>query len=652
MNTRCLGLLGVAVLFPAVLVAGPADPDRTFPQPVTQASPQPRSVRAGGLEDRADLEAFLDGVIAAQRESNHIVGATVAVVADGEVFFAKGYGPADLATGRQVDPARTLFRIGSVSKLFTWTAVMQLVEQGKLDPAADVNRYLAGSPIHVPDTFPQPVTMLSLMTHTPGFEDSVIGLFARSPEAMRPLGEVLAGQLPARVRPPGVLSSYSNHGTALAGYVVERIARVPWERYVEENILAPLRMTHTTVRQPIPAALAGDMSRGYRLVDGEPHAEPFEFVPPAPAGAVSASAVDMAHFMIAHLQDGRFEGARILSEATAREMHTRLFGPVRELNGMMRGFYEMTRNGHRIFGHGGDTLWFHTELALLPDDHAGIFVSYNSDSGAPARTAICQAFIDRYFPAAPAAAPAPTARLREPAGTFAGTYRSVRLSYSSLTKLMGLMSVVKVRELPGAGLSTDGLGSGHKRWVEIAPLVFREANGQDRLAFRRDASGRVSSLLGSFPAATYERLGPLETPEVHYAALGLSLCILLLAAIGWPIGAWRGRRQRQPGDPPRAARLVLWIAAVLLIASTVGLGISLSDAEQIAFGIPTSLEVVLALPMLGAVATAVALVFVVRAWSKGYWRLAARLRYTLVAAAAVAFLVVLNYWNVLGYRFH
>ena len=202
---------------------------------------------------------------------------TVAVVANGGLFFAKGYGLADRAAGRKVDPERTLFRVGSVSKLFTWTAVMQQVERGKLDLKADVNTYLAGSPVRVPDTYPRPVTMIDLMTHTPGFEDVVIGLFARSPASMRPLAELLAAEMPARVRPPAVLSSYSNHGTALAGYIVERVSGIPFEQYVEQEILAPLGMSHTAVRQPLPKAVAADMSVGYRWADGEHKAQGFEY---------------------------------------------------------------------------------------------------------------------------------------------------------------------------------------------------------------------------------------------------------------------------------------------------------------------------------------------------------------------------------------
>ncbi len=620
------------------------------PPPVSpQQPPAPRAAAAPGLKDPAELETFLDGVIAAQKEANHLVGATISVVANGQIFFAKGYGLADRAARKKVDPERTMFRVGSVSKLFTWTAVMQLVEEGKIDLKADVNKYLAGSPVHVPQTYQQPVRMIDLMTHSAGFEDHIIGLFARNAEAMRPLGEVLANDLPARVRPPGHLSSYSNHGTALAGYIVERVSGIPFEQYIEQRILQPLDMTHTTARQPVPKTLAADMSVGYRFAAGEPRRESFEYVPASPAGAVSASAVDMTHFMLAHLQNGRYLDRRILSEAAAREMHSRAFGYSAALNGMLHGFYEMNRNGRRIYGHGGDTFWFHTQMALLPDEQVGIFVSYNSDTGAPARTAIVKAFIDRYFPG-PATPPPPTRRLREPADTFAGNYRSIRLSYTSIAKLAALLDSVTVGELRDGRLLTTGLGGTPRRWVETAPLRFLDPETGDRIAFLQDSGGRVTHLVADFPAIAFERVGTAERPRVLLAAMCVSFLLLLSAVVALPITAWRRHRQEM-ASVPRWGRLVVWIAAALLVTFVVALMVTLAEPGELAFQVPTALKVALALPVAAVVFTAIAFVFLVRAWLQRYWGIGGRLYYTLVVAAAAVLLVVLDYWNALGWRF-
>jgi hypothetical protein len=121
---------------------------------------------------RADLEAFLDGVIASQMRSHQIASVTLSVVKDGELFFAKGYGYADREARLPVDAERTLFRPGSISKLFTWTAVMQLVERGKIDLDADVNQYL--SDFQIPDTFPEPITYRVSWFETQGFTLTIV----------------------------------------------------------------------------------------------------------------------------------------------------------------------------------------------------------------------------------------------------------------------------------------------------------------------------------------------------------------------------------------------------------------------------------------------------------------------------------------------
>src|SRR5262245_30240763 len=240
------------------------------PTSIRPLTPKPRSetpaaapaspASARGLRDRAELEAFIDGIMVANLRDKHVAGATISVVKDGALLFAKGYGFADVAKRRPTDPERSLFRIGSTSKLFTWTAVMQLVEQGKLDLDADVNRYLD---FKIPATFPQPITLRHIMTHTPGFEEDSRDLISDDSTTLIPLGRWLATHIPGRVRPPGTFASYSNYATALAGYIVQRTSGTPWDDYIEQHVLAPLGMMQTATRQPLPSRLKADMSDGY-----------------------------------------------------------------------------------------------------------------------------------------------------------------------------------------------------------------------------------------------------------------------------------------------------------------------------------------------------------------------------------------------------
>jgi CubicO group peptidase (beta-lactamase class C family) len=343
-------------------------------------SPAQERTDSQGPTDPAELEAFIDGIMAVQLQANHVAGATIAVVKDGNLFFAKGYGFADLKNKKPVLADRTMFRPGSVSKLFTWTAVMQLYEQGKIDLDADVNTYLKD--FKIPATYPQPITMTHLLSHTPGFEDLGMGMWARTAKDLSPLGPWLAAHIPARVRPPGELTSYSNYGTALAGYIVEVVSGIPFEDYIEQNIFKPLGMEHSTFREPLPAAIAPDMSVAYTFKDGLFKAEDFELINGMnPAGSSSACATDMAKFMIAHLQNGQFGDRRILKEETTKFMHTRLFAHDPRVAGNAHGFWEADVHGLHLIEHGGDTIYFHSQLALIPEKNLGWFVSYNSPNG-------------------------------------------------------------------------------------------------------------------------------------------------------------------------------------------------------------------------------------------------------------------------------
>ena len=298
---------------------------------------------------KEDIGAFLDGLLPAQLDREDIAGAVVSIVKDGQVIFARGYGYSDFAKKKPVSPETTLFRPGSVSKLFTWTAVMQQVEQGKLDLDTDVNTYID---FKIPAKFPKPITLRNLLTHSPGFEESIKDLFVPPSTEVPPLSRYLPPHLPQRIYPPGITPAYSNYGTALAGYIVERASGKQFVTYIDEAIFKPLGMSYSTFQQPLPDRLKAHMSQGYKL--GSKDSYPFEIITAFPAGSLSSTGMDMANFMIAHLQNGRFGDQRILQEKTAELMHSRQLELDPEANAMCLGFYEESRNGLRIIGHGGE----------------------------------------------------------------------------------------------------------------------------------------------------------------------------------------------------------------------------------------------------------------------------------------------------------
>jgi CubicO group peptidase (beta-lactamase class C family) len=617
--------------------------------------------QAPGPTDPAELEAFLDDLFARDMAEHHIAGAAVSVVKDGELFFAKGYGYADLDNSIPVDPKQTIFRIASVSKLFTWTAVMQLVEQGKLDLDADINTYLD---FRIPDTYPQPITLKHLMAHTSGFEDLILESLALDAADMVPAREWLVSHMHARVRPPGDVAAYSNYGTSLAGYIVARVSGQPYDQYMQEHILDLLGMVHSTAQSPLPPGLRADASVGYTYKDGVFQPLPAYLAQPGmvPGGGMQASVTDMARFMIAHLQDGRYSDAsiaeaRILQETTARQMHSTLYTPDPRLLGNAYGFFDFTDNGQRTLGHSGALPQIHSLLLLLPGQNLGLFVSYNSQGGenlTNQHLGFQRAFFDHYYPA-PALAPIqPPADFAGRARRFVGRYGLTRGSYTTFEKIIGLIGTVEI-SASGDGTLLFTTPWDEWRFVEVEPLYFRQVDGPFGLVFREDEQGRITHMFADItPQFAFEKLNWYETPGFH---MGLALSCVLIFLSMLPVALIRSiRNRRLSGDrkpASRGARVAHWIILGICVLNLLFLiGFTLwGMPPAILFDLSWIAKVVLGLGVLSAVLTAGALVYTVLAWKNGDWGLAARAYYTLVTVAAVAFVWFLNTWNLLGWRY-
>jgi CubicO group peptidase (beta-lactamase class C family) len=484
---------------------------------------------------KADADAWLDGFIPYALERNDIAGAEVAIVKDGQVLTLRGFGYSDVAAHKPVDPAVDMFRPGSVSKLFTWTAVMQLVEQGKIDLDVDVNRYLD---FRIPAYDGKPITMRNLLTHTPGFEEVARGGF-RFEGDVPPLGDVLNHWIPKREFPPGTTPAYSNWGAALAGYIVERVSREPYDTYIEHHILQPLGMSHTTFRQPLPVSLAPFMAKGYELGTGP--AQPYELISVPPAGSAAASAADMAKFMIAHLS----QGAGLLQPQTAHLMQDPAHVSVPGTNRMALGFYEQKVNEVSAIGHGGDLNFFHTYLWLIPSRQVGLYVSFNSagTENFGLRLSLFQQFGDRYFPLTNEAPPVQQSTFRVHAKLLAGSYFSSRASFSNFLDVLNLLEPINIGLdddgrplLPAAAL--PGMGDTPRKWIEIAPFVWQDAYGHQRLAAILQ-NGRVVrwSVDEVSPFTVFDRVPWYRDAAWLLPTTQVSLVIVLIGALSWPAGA-------------------------------------------------------------------------------------------------------------------
>jgi CubicO group peptidase (beta-lactamase class C family) len=633
----------------------PASPVATAKPAQPVPAVQPEKPQAAAIPpvplERRDLEAFFDGAMLLQLEEKHIAGAVVAVVVGDKVDFQKGYGYADVEKRQPVDPETTMFRVGSITKTFTWTAVMQLVEQGKLDLDTDVNKYLKD--FQVPATFSEPVTLKHCMTHTPGFEDSVIGLFAHNADAVKPLAQVLNEQFPKRVRRPGVLASYSNHATALSGLVVASVAGKSWEDYVEESILKPLGMQHTLVRQPAKDKLPATVSKGYKWEGGRFKEVGFEYIADAPAGTMAASAGDIARFLIAHLNDGEYHGTRILKPETARRMREPLFRSDPKVDAMCYGFWEQHENGQRILQHGGATLVFFSLAAMIPDKHVGLFISCNTNTGAGQQMDVLTTFLKHYFPQPPEPQPKPAADFAKTGKRFEGQYASTRYSHSTYAKLVELFQTDEVK-VNDDGTITVSTPAGAKRYVEVEPLVFQQLDGTKRLVFRADEKGNITHLFPAYAAAVaFERQEWYERLDFHKALLAATTLLFASALFFWPAIAFSMRGLTAPTirrtPVSGLASLTGFLLSAACLAVLVGVLIGLQEPDEVAFGTPQTLKWVFAIPQVCVALTALALVFCLVAWKQRYWRFSGRLHYTLVVLAGIGFCWFTYYWNLLHF---
>jgi len=490
-----------------------------------------------------NVDAWLDGYMPISIGRADIPGAVVVIVKDGQILTSRGYGFSDVEKRKPVDPHTTLFRPGSTSKLFTWTAVMQQVEQGKLSLDEDVNKYLD---FKIPPRDGKPITLRNIMTHTSGFEEQVMDLIAVDQKKYVPYDQILKRWVPKRVYAPGTTAAYSNWATALAGYIVSRVSGEPFEAYIERHIFAPTGMKYATFRQPLPANLKPFMSEGYQPGKDKPYG--YEFVGVAPAGSLSASGDDMGRFMIAHLANG----GPLLKPATAQLMHSTANDPIPGLQKMSLGFYQSNINGHPVVSHGGDTVAFHSDLHLFLNDGVGLFVSFNSPGKEGAahslRNTLLEEFADRYFPAPVDSRKLAAKEARANAEKLAGTWSTSRRSFSSFISVTDFISQTKVGVgKDGEPVLADGLFLGlngqPRRWVAVGPMLWRDVNSHETLGAKVVDGQAVRFSLGSIaPIIVWDRTPWYQNSSWLLPLTYLSLAVLFLTMLFWPVRAVVRRR--------------------------------------------------------------------------------------------------------------
>jgi CubicO group peptidase (beta-lactamase class C family) len=611
--------------------------------PVSTATAQ--ALKAGP-DDPVELEAFIGNILTTQLTANNIAGASVSVIKDGQVIFIEGYGYADVAQGILVDPHSTLFPVASITKLFTWTAVMQLVEEGLLDLDEDVNNDLDFS---IPNTYDDPVTLRHLMTHTGGFEDRAYGIAAATPDSVQPLGSWLASHIPTRIYPPGEVIAYSNYGAALAGYIVERVSEMPFASYLEQQILKPLDMVHTSLRQPLPDSLQANLAQGYTYYEGLFNAKEAELENTAPAGGLSTTAADMAAFMMANLQGSEGTDTPILRSESLKTMHAQAWSLDARSNGMALGFIEMDRNGQTVIGHDGDILYAHSLMVLLPEDDLGLFLVYNSASAAGLPQDLYHAFMDHYYPLPPLE----FSSLEADLSRVAGRYDWSRTNSSTPEQVESLFSEVRFVATDDGLLKTTTPGS-TLRMAQVEPLFFRDVHTGATMVFSEDEQGRIQYASHSdWPDMMLIRQVWYQADTLHLAVLIAVMAVYIITLLSLIVRFIVRQIQKRDALQQMATRYFWWahlcagLSAIALLVSIFSLFDNytvLLQGEVSSMGLQIPAIVIIASAIAGSF-------FTIRAWKSGIWNRFERISYALVTFISVVFIGWLAYWNLLFIRF-
>lgn len=641
---RSLPAIALALLLTGGLIAQEAGPghDLTPPDQTGQRADVPEATPPAMATADNDIAAALDALAAGFMTTEQVPGAIAALVI-GDAVILRGYGLVDLDAGTMASPQNARFEIGSISKLFTWLAAMMLVEEGALDLQADIAGYLIET--KVPGS--TPLTMAQLMSHRPGYEDSY-AIFDPGIGA-RPRPQALNESAPDQVMPRGKITAYSNWGVALAGQVVEDIAGIRYEDFVQQRILDPLGMGDTTYSE---ASLRDDqppLARSYRMQGGVAHpAFRLDIGSFGPAGSYASTATDMGRFLRFLIGDGGLEGERLLAPQTMAQMRTRLFDDRPESADMAHGFQSRPMFGTMAYGHAGGLNEFLSNLVFIPELQAGVFVSQNGGAGASLPFVLPDLILARL--AADAGlkppAPQPVADAAARAQAAAGRYMPNRRAFSGPTQLLGALEMISITALEdGAILAPQPILRTRQRYLPVAPDIWQDARGE-RIMLIRDDAGQPARLADGSGASTHERVTPATDPGLLAAAMGGGALFSLTTLLGL---LWR--RGLRGGSLRGLIAATVGLAGAVSVWAMLGAGLAMAMAaanlgSEFMLDQPQpTMEAFVALTHAVVTLAVLVLLSAGLAWRAPGWGLLRRLHYTVFALALAGLALMLVNWG-------
>ncbi|MBE7099027.1 serine hydrolase [Bacillus cereus] len=427
-----------------------------------------------------EIEAFTNKVIPEKMKKENAAGVAFVVVKDNQILFQKGFGFSDKEKNTPIDPKKTVFRLASISKVFTASAVMQLVEQGKIDLNKDIVNYMGG--LKYQNNMSEPVTMEHLLTHTTGFDyvDPRPEDIHYQENDYTMLKDYVEENMPTVVRMPGDTYTYDNFASMLQGYIVQNLTNTPFYKYMAKNIFYPLEMHNSSF--VMTNFIKEKLATGY---DVKGNVIPFYQTRPTdmPQGSMFSTGSDVANFMIAQLNDGKFKNNQILQKETVEDMQKTKFALHPKYPNMTYGFEffsPQSHNGQYVFGKGGNIPGFSSLMWLIPEQKIGVFVVTNKDSSA-LPVEVFDDFMNEYFP--DKTKPEYLKPNEEELKKFEGVYRDLRLK--------NLMSHVNISE---GKLYVSDKAYGKQELKQIDPLLFEDEKG-NYMAFKLHKDGTVKEMI-------------------------------------------------------------------------------------------------------------------------------------------------------------
>ena len=491
---------------------------------------KPCAVSAAEL-NKEDLKTFLDSTMKESYEKNKLPSLSMVVVKDGKIIYENALGFEDKEKNIKADVNKTVYRIGSVSKLFTETAIMQLYEKGKIDLKEDANKYLKD--VKIQNKFKKKVTVENLLTHTSGIDEATTAYWgAKDEKDMLSLSEFLKKHQPVVVTEPGKICLYSNIGIDILGNIVENVSGMKYEEYIEKNIYSTLNMNNSKVGLPLK-----NMAKNY-----EDSMEVNNYYyNDNPAGGLNSSPDDIAKFMIAHLQNGEYCGKKILNKETAQLMHERHFSNNKSLTGVSYGFWEKDINGRRFIGHEGAlSIGYFDDMLLYPEENLGIYiVSNNLTSAAPAITNMENALIKKLYPDNIHKEYLNSTIDSEEGKKYAGTYRSYHdNAKKNISKFFSfLIGTVENEDVKiEYDKSKNALiyhGTSHLKQKENVALVkvsknlFRRADNNELVAFKEDGGKIRYVFFNTSPYDSFERVDLKDSYKLNSLVFLLSIVFFM-----------------------------------------------------------------------------------------------------------------------------